>query len=209
MSLGESRRSWVGPRAGSHAQDNELLRAFRRGDAAAFDRLFENHQEYVFNVCLGILGNREDARDCTQETFIRVYRNVREFRHEAAFSTWLYRITVNTCMAHLRKRPRRPALSLEDEAVREIPDDAPETWTGLVGAEDEQLVREVVSGLNADYRTVLVLRYFQALSYDEMGGVLGYSLGQVKIKLHRARRAFARRWAERAPAGSVAGVAEA
>lgn len=179
--------------------DLNLIASFRSGNEAAFDRLFMRHQEYVYNVCLGILSNPDDARDCTQETFLRVYRKVREFRAEAAFSTWLYRVTVNTCVGHLRKRPKSAPASLEDENVREIPDSGPDVWANLTREVDEALVREVVAELPPDYRVVLVLRYFQNLSYDEMVGVLGYTMAQVKVKLHRARRAFAKRWVARYP----------
>ena len=177
--------------------DLNLIARFRAGDEDAFDRLFVKHQDYVYNVCLGILANADDARDCAQETFLRVYRKVGEFRAEAAFSTWLYRVTVNVCVGHLRKRPREAASSLEDEHVREIADEGPEVWTGPDREVDEQLVRQVVAELQDDYRLVLVLRYFQDLSYDEMVQVLGYTMSQLKVKLHRARRAFARKWASR------------
>jgi RNA polymerase sigma-70 factor (ECF subfamily) len=177
--------------------DLYLIRSFRAGDEAAFDRLFARHQEYVYNVCLGILANPDDARDCTQETFLRVYRKVGEFRAEAAFSTWLYRVTVNVCVGQLRKRPRNSMASLEDENVREIADDGPELWSGPAREVDELKVRAVVAELPEDYRVVLVLRYFQDLSYDEMVQVLGYNMSQLKVKLHRARRAFAKRWAAR------------
>ena len=176
--------------------DLNLIRSFRAGSESAFDRLYERYQGYVYNVCLGVLNDPDDARDCTQETFIRVYQKVGEFRAEAAFSTWLYRVAVNVCVGHLRKRPAAQA-SLEDEKVREVADDRPEVWHGVERQADEKLVREIVAGLPPDYRLVLVLRYFQDLSYEEMVKVLGYTLGQVKVKLHRARRAFAREWAAR------------
>jgi RNA polymerase sigma-70 factor, ECF subfamily len=176
--------------------DLNLIRLFSAGSEDAFDRLYLKHQDYVYNVCLGILGNPDDARDCTQETFLRVYRKVGEFRAHAAFSTWLYRVAVNVCVGQLRKRPKTAAASLEDENVREIADDAPEVWSGSEREVDEAHVREIVAQLSPEYRTVLVLRYFQDLSYEEMTRVLGYNMGQLKVKLHRARRAFARKWAE-------------
>jgi len=174
--------------------DGELIRSFRAGREDAFDRLYQRHQDYVYNVCLGILANPEDARDCTQEAFLRVYRKVGEFRGEAAFSTWLYRVAVNVCVGQLRKRPRQAPASLEDESVREIADDGPEAWTRPARSAEEARVRAVVAELPEDYRKLLVLRYFQDLSYEEMVGILGYNLSQLKVKLHRARRAFAKRW---------------
>ena len=179
---------------GKDDSDLNLILSFRAGNEDAFDRLFVRYQEYVYNVCLGILANPDDARDCTQEAFLRVYRKVGEFRGEAAFSTWLYRVAVNVCVGQLRKRPRHAEASLEDEHVREIADEGPEAWTGPVREADEALVRQVVATLPPDYRMVLSLRYFQDLSYEEMIQVLGYTMSQLKVKLHRARRAFAKKW---------------
>lgn len=179
------------------ASDLELIRAFQAGDESAFDRLYVRHQEYVYNLCLGLLANPEDARDCAQETFLRVYRKVGEFRAQAAFSTWLYRVTVNVCVGHLRKRPKQAPCSLEAEHVREVAAEGAPVGAALEREVDEERVRAVVAELPDDYRLVLVLRYFQNLSYEEMTRVLGYSLAQVKVKLHRARRAFAKRWEAR------------
>jgi RNA polymerase sigma-70 factor (ECF subfamily) len=202
MPLGQSVEATNGDRpvrtaAPSAASDSDLnlIQAFCAGNESAFDRLFLKHQDYVYNVCLGILGNADDARDCTQETFLRVYAKVREFRAQAAFSTWLYRVAVNVCVGQLRKRPKQATASLEDENVREIPDDAPAPWVDMEREVDGDRVRAVVAELPENYRVVLVLRYFQNLSYEQMMEVLGFSLTQVKVKLHRARRAFAKRWA--------------
>jgi RNA polymerase sigma-70 factor (ECF subfamily) len=177
--------------------DVGLLQDFLRGSADAFDRLFLKYQDYVYNVCLGILGNPDDARDCAQETFLRVYRKAESFRGHSQFSTWIYRIAVNVSVGHLRKRPRNGSSSLDDEHVKEIVSPDAPLGTELEREDDEMLVREVVASLAADYRTVIVLRYFQDLSYEDMVRVLGWSLPQVKIKLHRARKAFATRLAER------------
>ncbi|MBI3911785.1 MAG: RNA polymerase sigma factor [Armatimonadetes bacterium] len=175
--------------------DLALVQSFLDGNPEAFDRLFLKYQDYVFNICLGILGNPDDARDCAQETFVRIYRKAGEFRGRAAFSTWIYRIAVNVCVGALRKRPRTAVASLEDDHVREAPDGSAPPWHGLQQKDDERLVRQVVTALIPDYRLVLVLRYFQGLSYEEIAQVLGWTLPQVKIKLHRARRSFAARYA--------------
>jgi RNA polymerase sigma-70 factor (ECF subfamily) len=181
----------------AHAPDSdaELLARFLGGDAEAFDRLFLRHQEYVYNICLGILTNPDDARDCTQETFLQVYRAARSFRGQAQFSTWIYRIAVNNCRGLLRKRPRVIQTSLEDPDVGELPDPGPPPWRDAERQAQADEVRAIVAELPPDYRTVLVLRYFQELSYEQMVEILGWSLPQVKVKLHRARRAFAKHFA--------------
>lgn len=174
--------------------DQQLLRTFLDGNPDAFDRLFLKYQDYVYNICLGILGNPDDARDCVQETFLRIYHKAGEFRGKAALSTWIYRIAVNICVGQLRKRPRHGMTSLDEEHVREIADPGPAPWSGLERAAEEETVREVLSEMSEDYRVILVLRYFQDLPYDEIAQVLNCSLGVVKVKLHRARRAFAARY---------------
>ena len=174
-----------------------LIERFAKGDAAAFDRLFLKYQDYVYNICLGVVGNPEDARDCTQETFLKVYKNAKEFRGQSALSTWIYRIAVNQCLGSLRKKPKAPVASLDDENCKELPDTGPPPWANAERQAEEQEIREIMDALTADYRAVLVLRYFQELSYEEMMQVLGWNLAVVKVKLHRARQAFAKQYSAR------------
>jgi RNA polymerase sigma-70 factor (ECF subfamily) len=183
--------------AGAPETDAALLARFVGGDAEAFDRLFLKYQDYVYNICLGILGNAEDARDCTQETFLHAYRGAKSFRGQSQFSTWLYRIAVNNCRGQLRKRPRTPVASWDDPELETLADPGPAPWREAEREAVGDEVRQVMAKLTPDYRTVLVLRYFHELSYEEMQQVLGWSLPQVKVKLHRARRAFANQYAKR------------
>jgi len=174
-----------------------LIERFAKGDAAAFDHLFLKYQDYVYNICLGVVGNPEDARDCTQETFLKVYKNAKEFRGQSALSTWIYRIAVNQCLGSLRKKPKAPVASLDDENCKELPDTAPPPWVSAERKAEEQEIREIMEALTPDYKAVLVLRYYQELSYEEMMQVLGWNLAVVKVKLHRARQAFAKQYSAR------------
>jgi RNA polymerase sigma-70 factor (ECF subfamily) len=174
-----------------------LIERFAKGDAAAFDHLFLKYQDYVYNICLGVVGNPEDARDCTQETFLKVYKNAKEFRGQSALSTWIYRIAVNQCLGSLRKKPKAPVASLDDENCKELPDSAPPPWVSAERKAEEQEIREIMEALTPDYKAVLVLRYYQELSYEEMMQVLGWNLAVVKVKLHRARQAFAKQYSAR------------
>jgi len=189
----EVNRSMAGPLE----TDAGLLARFVGGETEAFDRLFLKYQDYVYNICLGIVGNTEDARDCTQETFLQIHRAARSFRGQAQLSTWIYRIAVNHCRGLLRKRPKTPPASLEDPDFGEMPDPGPPPWRDVEQRAVGEEVREIVSRLPPDYRAALVLRYFQELSYEEMMQILGWSLPQVKVKLHRARRAFAALYVKR------------
>src|SRR3954447_13473645 len=96
--------------------DARLLERYRQGDRYAFETLFRKYQTYVYNVSLGMLCNSEDAADVTQETFLRLHRNLDSFRGDSSFSTWLYRVAVNLCITELRRRGRHRYEFLEDVA---------------------------------------------------------------------------------------------
>src|SRR3954447_14161483 len=96
--------------------DARLLERYRQGDAHAFETLFRKYQTYVYNISLGMLCNSEDAADVTQETFLRLHRNLESFRGDATFSTWLYRVAVNLCITELRRRSRSRFQFLDDVA---------------------------------------------------------------------------------------------
>ncbi|HEY3280698.1 MAG TPA: RNA polymerase sigma factor [Armatimonadota bacterium] len=172
------------PAATERDLDRELLQRFLRGDSHAFDLLFLRHEGFVYNICLGILNNPEDARDITQDTFVKVYRSAAGFRGQSSFSTWIYRIAVNFCLDLLRRPAKRRAAEMPEDW--EVPDSHAE-------AEEQNqraIIQETLSRLRPDYRAALSLRYFQQLSYEEMADVLGMNVGRVKILLHRARKAF-------------------
>ena len=162
--------------------DFALVREFMSGQVAAFDRLYERHSAYVYNTCLGILGNPEDARDVTQDTFVQLYRSLPKFRGRSKFSTWLYRIAVNKCMDALRNRPKWEST----DSLEWVRDADPPAADHI----QEEHVRQTILRLKPDYRAVLVLYYFQQLSYAEIAESLGCSVDQVRIRLHRARKAF-------------------
>jgi len=163
-------------------QEKSLIRQAREGSRSAFDLLFERHRQFVYNVCYRMLGSADDAVDMTQEAFIQAYRELRRFRGDAAFRTWLYRIAINQCVNVIRRDQRRKRLA---EAVpieyESNPDD--QVW-------------EVILKLEPQHRAVLVLHYFQGLTCDEMAKALGCLSGTVRTKLHRARAAFKKQYQE-------------
>ena len=175
--------------------DLRLLERCRQGDARAFETLFRKYQTYVYNISLGMLANSEDAADVTQETFLRLHRNLDSFRGDSTFSTWLYRVAVNLCITEIRKRGRSKYQYLEEVAHDE---DGPLTEAeigpapeeAMVQAEDRKVVHQALRMLPPDYRAVMVLRHFQQLAYEEIAEVLGLSLSQVKTRLFRARKLF-------------------
>lgn len=164
----------------------EIIAAAKEGKEWAWDEIFINYKDMIFNVCYRMSGRREDAEDWTQETFLRALSSIKGFRGESSLSTWLYRIAVNVCLGNLRKKP---TLSLD--AVEYKLEDGEERDNDLV--EDVQMV---LSQLQPSYRTLLVLKYFEDLSYNEIAEVMKISVGSVKIALHRARKKFKKKMEE-------------
>lgn len=173
--------------------DEELVRRYLKGDGDAFSSLVKRHETRVYNVCLRILGNREDARDATQEAFLTAIRKISQFRGDAAFTTWLHRVAVNACYDALRKRKRQPMLHLVAEGDRQgeaepgppEPDPADAVAAGMD-------VARALSKVPEDYRIALVLADVQDLPYEEIARVLDVPLGTVKSRVHRGRIALAR-----------------
>ena len=165
----------------------ELVRSAAGGDAEAFAQLVAMHEKRVYALALRITGDREDAEDAAQEAFLSAWKGLPNFRGEAGFSTWLYRLTSNAAIDCLRRdRRQRAAVSL-DGGETEVPDPAP---TPQERAESESLREAVQWGLGEltpGHREVLTLREFQELSYEEIAQQLDLDLGTVKSRISRAR----------------------
>ncbi len=158
--------------------DEALVARARGGDVTGFEQLYLRYREHVYNLCLSVCGDREEAQDLLQESFVRAYRALPRFRGDAQFSTWLHRIALNLCQDALRRRKRTTELasSLSEQPMEPL------------GAAYE--VRAALLQLRPRHRIVLALRYQQALSYQEIADLLRWPLGRVKVTLHRAKRAF-------------------
>ncbi|MDD5680742.1 MAG: sigma-70 family RNA polymerase sigma factor [Candidatus Omnitrophica bacterium] len=184
-------------------EDSALIKAFRNGDKSAFDKLVLKYKDNVFNLCYRFLGNYEEADDYAQETFIKVYRGLAGFRFESAFSTWLYRVTVNTCknrLSSLEFRHSKKMIAIDggrdNEDCRktntiDIKDDSPSPKAALERKEKEILIQQTIESLPPDQRMIILLRDIEGLSYAEMAEISGYKIGTVKSRLARARQALA------------------
>lgn len=178
--------------------DNELnlVSRARKGDRDAFAALLERYEKQVYHQALRMVGNPEDAADVTQETFLKVWQGLPSFQGDSSFSTWLYRLTGNTCIDHLRKeKKRRGDASLDDEerdfsAYLSAP--APTPQRALEEQELQKAVAEGLAQLSDEHRQVLILREINGLSYDEIAAVLNVTEGTVKSRIARARLALAK-----------------
>ena len=172
--------------------DEELVRAAAKGSAEAFGELVRLYENKVYTLALRMCANPEDARDVAQEAFLSAWKGLPSFRGEAGFATWLYRLTSNAAIDHLRKvRRQRGEVSLEDEAVAlTAASGGPGPQEEAEGAELREAVSEAMGRLSDGHRQVLVLREMQDLSYEEISQVLEVDLGTVKSRISRARNAL-------------------
>ncbi|KPJ62459.1 MAG: hypothetical protein AMS15_03965 [Planctomycetes bacterium DG_23] len=167
--------------------DLELVKRFKEeGSLESFRALYERYKDKVFSTAFAICGNYAEAADVSQETFFLIYRKIKRFSFKSRFSTWVYRLTVNVAVEKRRSRKEFLALSEIGEEVFEHTGDTPlET---LERTERDALLNRSLRHLSPKLRTVIVLRYFQGLSYEEISSILGISMGTVKSRLFRAHR---------------------
>lgn len=192
---------------------DDLARA-RQGDRAAFGALVRRYQRRVYATALHILGNHGDADDVTQETFVRAYRGVRAFDGRSDFFTWLYRITVNTALNHVRSNKRAAALA--DAGATEVdhgggrpealgmPERTPAEWLNL--SQEVQRVLTAIGGLSPPLRVTLVLATVEQLPYKQIAEILDVPEGTVAWRVNEARRILRERLAEKSPIDAPAGV---
>ncbi len=174
-------------------EEQLLATRAQRGDQSAFAQLVEIYQTPVYNLAYRMLGNAEDAEDAAQETFLRAYAQLKRFRSDQKFATWLLTIAAHHCIDRLRRRKRLTWLSLDDEVFSgTLASDAPEPEDAAVRRESQQEVERWLERLAPAYRLVVVLRYWYDQSIEEIAQTTGDSVGAVKVKLHRARNALAR-----------------
>jgi RNA polymerase sigma-70 factor (ECF subfamily) len=168
--------------------DEQILARVRAGETRQFENLVRRYQDAVYGMALRFMGSPVEAQDIAQEVFLRVHRGLEGFKGDARFSTWLYRITFNLCSDSLRRkrRPGRASVSLEDAG--EIQDRRAGLEQGLLDDEQKRAVRAALEGLDEKYRSVLILLYYQELSYEQIAAVLQCPLKTVETRLYRARR---------------------
>ncbi len=169
--------------------EQDLIEAAKKGDPDAFEVLVRRYEKRVYSLALRMCGNAENAQEAAQEALLSAWQGLPFFRGEAAFATWLCRLTSNACVDLLRKEKRQRAVSLDDEDLNlDLPDRGP----GPHEAAERQELREAIGrGLTTlpdEYRTALVLREMQQLSYQEISDTLDVDIGTVKSRISRGRK---------------------
>ena len=181
-------------------KDAPLIERIIAGDQAAFTELVRRYEGKVYQLALRLTGNQMDANDVIQEVFLSVYQKLHTFRGQAAFSSWLYRITANASFAKLNQRKRAAAVSIDDvlPAVEgQSPGGTFSEWsqkpdTILFNKEARAALEKAINDLPEEFRTVVILRDVENQSNQEVAEILNLSVAAVKSRLHRARRALRR-----------------
>ncbi|MFN4179421.1 MAG: RNA polymerase sigma factor [Armatimonadota bacterium] len=171
--------------------ESELVARCKSGETEAFACLVERYRNRIVNLAWQLLGNRDDAEDAAQETFLIAFEHLSDFRGESQFSTWLYRIAINICKMRLRQRKMVEPLSESYEPTEEV------DWREI---ESRILLKwqvdEVLGRLPEPLRLVLILREMHELSYEEIAQTLSIPVGTVRSRLFEARKKFAQIWRE-------------
>ncbi|MBI3950894.1 MAG: sigma-70 family RNA polymerase sigma factor [Acidobacteria bacterium] len=172
--------------------DEQLIAACRRGDRDAFRQLFEIYQDRVYSIALYFFsGDEASAKDITQLVFLKLITRIEQFRSDAEFTTWLYRLVANACLDEQRRRKRwisfGEAIEVNTMVERRTHEER------YIRLEVADSVRAAVATLKPKLRLVILLKYFEELSYEEMAQVLGCSPGTVASRLNRAHKALARK----------------
>ncbi|WP_035119598.1 RNA polymerase sigma factor SigW [Cohnella panacarvi] len=173
--------------------ETRLARLARKGDQRAFAEIVDLYKDKLYHLAYRMTSNRQEAEDVVQETFLRVYKNLDRYDENQKFSTWIYRIATNLCIDRLRKR--RAVYSLDAESTDHdgldgysmMPSDERTPETELILTETQKLIRDAIETLPVKYKSIMILRYLQDLSLQEISDVLDIPVTTVKTRVHRGR----------------------
>ena len=171
-------------------QDKYYIERVLRGDINAFSYLVDKHKGMIYTVALRMLKNSEDAEELAQDTFVKAFNSLKDFKFESKFSTWLYRITYNGAISKLRKK-QIEVYNVEDTV---LPDsEVVSTYNAineLTRNEQKKYINEAIENLKEDNALIITLYYLQENTIEEICEITGLTLSNVKVKLHRARKRF-------------------
>ncbi|TCZ69870.1 RNA polymerase sigma factor SigW [Paenibacillus albiflavus] len=173
--------------------ETRLAKLARNGDRRAFAELVELYKDKIYHLGYRMLGNRQEAEDIVQETFMRLYSNLHRYDENQKFSTWIFRIAANLCIDRLRKRKVTYSLDAEVNdgegndyyAMMSSDEDTPEKQ--VIVSETQRQIRKVIDNMPDKYKSIIVLRYLQDLSLQEISDVLDMPITTIKTRLHRGR----------------------
>lgn len=170
-----------------------LIKQAIEGDENAYKDLLDSYRGAIFNLLYKMVRNREETEDLVQEAFMKAFRSLPSFNEEYAFSTWLYKIAINNCIDHMRKKRlktfsmNKPVKAKDGEVDREFPDNSMLPDKGILNEERASILEQAIDDLPENYRIAIVLRHSEERSYEEIAEILDIPLGTVKARIFRAR----------------------
>jgi len=172
---------------------DELVQRCQNGDQLAWEVLVRRYQSKIYGIAYSYVGDRDEARDLAQDTFIKVYRRIKSCREPEHFTTWLIRITRHVCIDYLRHRKARPAIhDLPVDDVHDLRSTGSDPETDLEISKKKELVYKGIQKLNALNRDVIILKELQGMKISEISDVMNVPSGTIKSRLNRARIELAR-----------------
>ena len=175
--------------------DQKLVRQICDGDIASFRELVERHKKKVYYLAYDMTGDHHDAEDISQEVFIKVFRFIKNFRQDAKLSSWIYQVTVNTCIDAQRKKKAKPQVLMESSQMESIHHTASQKSTSLSEPERkafsgllQERIRQMLHNVSPRERSVFVLRYYNDLKIGEIAEILNVSVNTIKSLLSRAKK---------------------
>jgi RNA polymerase sigma-70 factor (ECF subfamily) len=177
------------------AEDRDLIRRYLEGDVSAFDELMRAHEDRVFAISLRMMKNRDAALDATQDVFLTVFRKADRYKEQAAFSTWLYRVAVNTCYDHLRRQQRKRTQSMPDHVDPSDPRGGDE----FHAVELRPDIETALADLTPEFRAAVILVDLDGMSLEGAADTLEIPVGTVKSRVFRARKQLAKELGNFAP----------
>ncbi len=160
----------------------------------AFEKLVTAYEKIIYNISYRMFNNEEDAKDMTQEIFVKLYKNLDKFDENAKFSTWIYRIAVNACIDEIRKRKGKETVSINEmielddgEVDKQFAADEPTPENKVICKEDIKHLKEAIESLPENHKVLIILRDIQGYSYEEIADITESNLGTVKSRISRAR----------------------
>lgn len=172
---------------------SELIKKAIDGDEAAYKQLLENYRGAIYNLLYKMVRNKEETEDLLQEAFMKAFNALPSFNEEYAFSTWLYKIAINNCIDHMRKKKlktysiNKPVQAKDGELDREFPDTSMSPDKEVLSKERSKIIESAIAELPENYKVAIILRHSEEKSYEEIAQILNIPLGTVKARIFRAR----------------------
>jgi len=165
-------------------KENQIIERVKRGDTEAFRTIVDNYRDAVYGLSLRLVSNQMEAEELAQDSFLKVFKSVSSYRGDSKFSTWIYRITYNTCISHLRKN-KLYTLEIKDYHGES---DFNSGYDNLMKEDTNNTIKTILTKLNPDDRAIIQLFYLEENSIKEISEITGFSNSNVKVKLHRSKQ---------------------